>query len=264
VVAPPHPRTFNEPEQKVAGRNACRAVFEGRRDDIRRVYVTDETLGPFGDLLKWCAQNKIAYHIKTNADLDAIAETVHHDGVVLIARLKKAHVFDDVASFYEREHDRDPSARALVVLLEDVKNPHNLGAILRVCAHFGVRAVLAAGTTPGLSPAAMRTAEGGAEHVDVVEVGDGRDAIERMKAAGFTIIATSSHTDRALGEGALPPRALVMFGSEGEGLSRELAQLADVACAASVVLWELWRAPARAPDRRSDRAPEQKRPRPRR
>jgi TrmH RNA methyltransferase len=267
---------MNEPEQKVAGRNACRAVFEARRDDIRRVYVTDETLGPFGDLLKWCAQNKIAYHIKTNADLDAIAETVHHDGVVLIARLKKAHTFDEVASFYEREHDDDPSARAMVVLLEDVKNPHNLGAILRVCAHFGVRAVLAAGETPSLSPAAMRTAEGGAEHVDIVEVGDGAAAIERLKDAGFTVIATSSHTPHALGGGfELPARALVLFGSEGEGLSRELAALSDialaipgsgaleslnVACAASVVLWELWRAPQRTPDRAPDRAPRDRAP----
>lgn len=230
-------------------------MFEARRDDIRRVYVTDDTLGPFGDVLKWCAQQKLAYHIKTNADLDAIAETVHHDGVVFIARIKKEHTFDDVASFYERNLD----ARALVVLLEDVKNPHNLGAILRVCAHFGVRAVLAARDTPSLSPAAMRTAEGGAEHVDIITVGDGRAAIRRMKAAGFTVVATSSHTDDALGDVALPPRALVMFGSEGEGLSRELADEADVAlaipgtgaleslnvaCAASVVLWELWRAPS--------------------
>ncbi len=268
----PHPRTMNEPEQKVAGRNACRALFEARRDDVRRVYVTDDTLGPFGDVLKWCAQQKIAYHIKTSADLDAIAETVHHDGVVFIARLKKEHSFDEIAGYYEREHESDKSARAMVVLLEDVKNPHNLGAILRVCAHFGVRAVLAAGTTPGLSPAAMRTAEGGAEHVDVVEVGDGVSAIERLKAAGFHVVATSSHTQQMLGEGALPPRSLVMFGSEGEGLSRELADLSDtaiaipgsgaleslnVACAASVVLWELWRAP-------EQRAPEQKRPRPRR
>jgi TrmH RNA methyltransferase len=267
----PHPRTLNEPEQKVAGRNACRAVFEARRDDIRRVYVTDETLGPFGDLLKWCAQNKIAYHIKTNADLDAIAETVHHDGVVLIARLKKTHTFDEVASFYEREHEPDPCARAMVVLLEDVKNPHNLGAILRVCAHFGVRAVLAAGETPSLSPAAMRTAEGGAEHVDIVEVGDGKDAIERMKEAGFTVIATSSHTNTTLGDSTLPPRSLVLFGSEGEGLSRALADLSDVAlaipgsgaleslnvaCAASVVLWELWRAPSRAAQREPPRAPQ--------
>ena len=249
---PPPKRDPNE--LKVAGRNACRALFEKRPHDIRRVYVTDENVKAFSDVLAWCADQRIAYHKKTAADLDQIAESVHHDGVCFIALGKKPARPADVVSYAQRLKDDQPS---IIVLLEDVKNPHNLGAILRVCAHFGVRYVLAAGDTPALSPAAMRTAEGGAEHCDVVPCGTGLEISETLRACGFTIVATSSHTNDMLGgDIALPKRALVLFGSEGEGLSRRLAQKAEVAvaipgsgaleslnvaCASSVVLWELWR-----------------------
>jgi TrmH RNA methyltransferase len=270
VPAVRHPRTQNAPELKVAGRNACRALFEKRAPDIRRVYITEANIKAFADVLKWCAQNRIAYHVKTDDDLDQVAETVHHDGVCFIAREKQPV---DVAAVLARAKNE-----RVIVLLEDVKNPHNLGAILRVCAHFGVRTLLAAGDTPALSPAAMRTAEGGAEHVDVVPIGKDVAAVDELRRAGFRVIATSSHTKAVLGDVALPEKALVLFGSEGEGLSRELMKSADVtvaipgsgaleslnvACASSVILWELFRAsrpaPAAAAPRREQRGGDRRR-----
>jgi len=213
----------------------------------------------FKDVLKFCAERRIAYHVKTDADLDQIAETVHHDGVLFLAKKQREASLDDVVAWADRLR---PDQRSVIVLLENVKNPHNVGAILRVCAHFGVPWVLRAGGTPPLSPAAMRTAEGGAEHSIVVGSGPegSGDALEAtldaLVAKGFALVATSSHATLALGREALPARAVVMFGSEGEGLSERLMRHAtdviaipgsgaleslNVACAASVVLWELWR-----------------------
>lgn len=246
----PHPRQQNLPELKVAGRNACRALYDKRPQDIRRVYLVEENIPFFADALKFCARERIAYHVKTSADLDVVAETVHHDGVLFLAREKLQPSFEEVLLLADKQGPLS------LVLLENVKNPHNLGAILRVCAHFGVPAVLAAGQTPSLSPAVMRTAEGGAEHVALVAVGDGRKALAELQRRGVSVIATSSHTDGVLGRMPLPSRSVVLFGSEGEGLSRGLLEEADVklaipgsgaleslnvACASSVILWELWR-----------------------
>lgn len=251
----------------MAGRNACRALYEKRPQDIRRVYLTEENIPFFADALKFCARERIAYHVKTSEDLDQIAETVHHDGVLFIARQKPQWSVTDVL------RAADVPGPAIFVLLENVKNPHNLGAILRVCAHFGVRAVLAAGQTPALSPAVMRTAEGGAEHVEVVPVGDGIKVLADLRARGFRVLATSSHTAGVLGSEPLPARSVVLFGSEGEGLSRRLLEEAEVkiaipgsgaleslnvACASSVVLWELWRrsaGPGGAPSPRLEAPP---------
>ncbi len=251
----------------MAGRNACRALFARRPDDIRRVYVTDETLPLFKDVLKACAERRIAYHVKTTADLDQIAETVHHDGVLFLARRQGEGAVDALLSWADR---LQPGQRAVLVLLEGVKNPHNLGAILRVCAHFGVPFCLRAADTADLSPAAMRTAEGGAEFTRVVDVDDGFATLQALQARGFSLLATSSHASLSLGRSPLPDRVVVLFGSEGEGLSPRLLDLADdtvaipgsgaleslnVACASSVVLWELWKGSQRARARSTPTAP---------
>jgi tRNA(Leu) C34 or U34 (ribose-2'-O)-methylase TrmL len=107
----------------------------------------------------------------------------------------------------------------------------------------------------------MRTAEGGAEFTRLVDVDDGLHALQELQARGFSLLATSSHASLALGRSPLPERVVVLFGSEGEGLSPRLMGLADdtvaipgsgaleslnVACASSVVLWELWKGSQRA------------------
>jgi RNA methyltransferase, TrmH family len=242
-----------EQEHKVAGENACRALFQARPGDIRRVYVTDAVLPRFKDVLKFCAEQRLAYHVKTDDDLDQIAETVHHDGVLFVAR-RRADV--RVAELVSWLDTLGPTRPASIVLLENVKNPHNLGAIVRVCAHFGVTWVLRAGLTPALSPAVMRTAEGGAEVcrlVDATQAADLDAALKALRARGFRLVATSSHATATLGQARLPGRAVFLFGSEGEGLTPALTSRADdvvaipgsgaleslnVACAASVVLWE--------------------------
>jgi TrmH RNA methyltransferase len=239
-------------ETKVVGQNAVDALFRARPEALRRVVVTLEASRKNGPLLKWCAGAKIGYAVVESDELDRIADTVHHEGICAMALDKPVLEPRDLlawASFHK--------GPARLVLLEDVGNPHNFGAILRVCAHFGVRAVLCAGETPGLSAAALRTAEGGAEWLDVVRVIDAPSLLELLKGNGFQVIATSSHAQRSLYDGDLPERAVVMFGSEGEGLSHELAMAADVkiaipgsgaleslnvACASAVVLGELWRA----------------------
>jgi RNA methyltransferase, TrmH family len=229
----PHPKNLNDPELKVAGRNACRALFLKRSHDVRRVYVTEQTLPGMKDVLRFCAQQKLAYHIVTHEDLTTISETVHHDGVCFIARERPQPDFSKVLQELQSSGDR-----STIVLLEDVKNPHNLGALFRVCAHFGV------------------TAEGGAEHTSVVPVKHPAKVVRALRDVGFRIVATSSHATMTLGTSRFAERSVLLFGSEGGGLSDELVALADstvaipgsgwleslnVACAASVLLWEATR-----------------------
>jgi TrmH RNA methyltransferase len=108
------------------------------------------------------------------------------------------------------------------------------------------------------SPAAYRTAEGGLETVPAVPLPEPLRALRALHAAGFTLVATSSHAAAPFQAtaGGLPPRCVLLLGAEGEGLSPALAAAADrnvaipgtgavesinVACAAAVLLAEFWR-----------------------
>ena len=234
-------------EVRIHGQHACRALFARRPGDIVRVYIAPELVKPFGDLLHACAERRLAYKIVAPNELEALTESKHHEGICVVARPRVAPPLGELCK------GRGP---AWLVALAEVGNPHNLGAILRIAAHFGARGVLLSGA--GVSPAAFRTSQGGAEAIDVVSVPELEPALESCRQAGFTICASSSHAadGRDLYAEALPTRTVVLLGSEGEGLPKALLGQADVtlripgtgaveslnvAAAASVILAELWR-----------------------
>ncbi len=245
----PHaPRDEPRPELKICGVNACQAVAARRPDDVRRVYINAAQLQDFGPFLKRCAASRIAYHVVEDAELEKITQSVHHEGVCFIVREK--------APLSLRQLLAVEGPRVLVYL-DGVQNPHNLGAIVRVCAHFGAVGVLAAGADAAASTSMLRTAEGGGEWVEVLPVPTGPDPLLAARAAGYRLIATASRASRDLHSRPLPARTILMLGSETHGLSPALLRLADdtvripgtghldsinVACACAVLLSEYWRA----------------------
>jgi RNA methyltransferase, TrmH family len=237
-------------EVKIYGRNACRAVFTRRPEEVDRVYLVTDLLREFAEPLRERAERRLPYKVVTAEELEAITESKHHEGICVVARPRPEPTSSEILSV---------PGPALLVALADVGNPHNVGAILRTAAHFGARAALLGGL-PGarLSSAAHRTAQGGAEWLDVVGVDDLPDALRTCRHAGFSVCATSSHAEegRDLFSERLPTRAVLLLGSEGEGLPPDLMQEADllltvpgtghveslnVAAAAAVLLGEFWR-----------------------
>jgi TrmH RNA methyltransferase len=232
-------------EMKIHGQHACRALFARRPQSIVRVYLSADLTRSFGDLLHFCAEKHLQYKLVTPEELEKVTESKHHEGICVVAMPRPARPLPELL--------RPPGPGVLVALAE-IGNPHNLGAILRIAAHFGARGALVAGK--GVSPAAYRTSQGGAEAVEVVGVPELAPALDTCRRSGFVVCATSSHEGRDLFAERLPPRAVVLLGAEGEGVPRPLLQSADlvlripgtgaveslnVAAAASVLLAELWR-----------------------
>ena len=122
-----------------------------------------------------------------------------------------------------------PAGPQCALWLDGVGNPHNLGAILRSAAHFGVAAMLLPKhSTLALSGAAARVAEGGAEAVPLVRLGRDDNAIAQLRGAGFTLAATVVHGGSDLFATALPQRLVYVIGAEGEGMIAELAAACDL------------------------------------
>lgn len=247
-------RGARRPEQhdeiKVIGFRAALALAERRPDDVVRGYLAEDRVRPFSRLLERLAARKIAYHVVGDEELDRVAGSMHHEGVCLMARPRPPAT---LAGLVKRARDEDPAA---MVYLDRVENPNNVGAIVRVLAHFAAPALLYAAADPRTfrSSAVARTAEGGSEYVDLFEPPDPLAAIRALQdKAGLTVIATSGYAETSLYEIELPRRALFLFGAEAEGLSQPLLDAADhvvsipgsgwveslnVACAATAVLAE--------------------------
>lgn len=245
------PRARKNVEMKICGIHACKMVFEKRPQDIIRVYLTEENIKDFNKILKFCVDNKLAYRVLNNEELIKVSESNHHEGVCFLIKKTPPQSFQD----YLKEHTLT-NKTACVVALENVQNPHNLGAIMRVCANFGVNAILVSNTEVALSGSAYRTSEGGAEFIKVITTDNFEKAVQAFRINNYKILTTSSHTGKSIYEEKLPEKMLVIFGSEGNGISAPLMRSGDktikipstgnveslnIACAASVILAEYWR-----------------------
>lgn len=199
-------------ETKLYGRHAALSLFKHRPQDLIRLYITQEGVFDYRPLLRYCADNKLAYHIVDHQELETITKTTHHEGIALIA---KRRVQPELGEVFKKE--------GLIVALEGVENPHNLGAIMRSCAHFGALAIVYEAKVPvALSAAAQRTAEGGAEGPYTYHVENWNEFFELAQKNNFSIYATSSHKGESLYQSSFSQRSIFFLGSEGEGLSEKM------------------------------------------
>lgn len=209
-------------ESKVYGENACRVLFQQRPDSIIRLYLNNDMAAKFSDVMKYLAQQKKAYHIVEDQELEKIAASGHHGGVVLLVKRKPVQ---SLASYLQQQKGKTDCLLAL----DGVGNPHNLGAISRSCAHFGVSGVIMQQPELLQSGAALRTAEGGGEFIAGLSCDSLALSLQLCKQAGYTLLTTSSHNGLSLYQTPLPAKVVVVFGEEMFGVSKNVAKSADIA-----------------------------------
>ncbi len=202
-----------EDELRYLGRNACLALFQKRPGDIVRVYVQRELAGEFKPLIEYCTQNRKSFHLVDAPDLERLTDSVHHQGVCVVAKGRR---FDSEKYFFSSLG----AGRTLVLYLDGVGNPHNLGAVLRSAAHFGITHVcVPADELSRISPAIYRTAEGAAEVVSIVRVDDAEKFLDRLQSQGFHLYAFEAPSAQSLYDTRLNEKSVFVFGSEVNGIS---------------------------------------------
>lgn len=211
-----------EDEGKVYGENACRVLFGQRPDAIVRLYIAEKLAPKFADVMKYLAVSKKAYHIVDEAELEKVAASQHHGGIVLLVKRKPVQTLANYLNQKGKKQD-------CLLALDGVSNPHNLGAIARTCAHFGVTGVIMREPQLLHSGAALRTAEGGGEFVEALKCDDMPLALRLCKDAGYTLVTTSSHGGQSLYQSTLPEKVVIVFGEEMFGVSKNVAKAADIA-----------------------------------
>lgn len=213
---------MTSPELRTYGLNAVRAVFARRPQAIRKLYLAEARIPQLQPLLKWCVANRIGYRVVAEEDLRKLAASSHHEGVVADVLREEPQALTSWL--------RDlPAGPQCVLWLDGVGNPHNLGAILRSAAHFGVAAILLPKASAlAVSGAAARVAEGGAEAVPFVRMGRDDNAIAQLRGDGFRLAATVVRGGESLFAANLPQRLVYVLGAEGEGMDPALVAACDL------------------------------------
>lgn len=217
--------TGRKSAERIFGLAAAKAAFAARPDAVVNIAYTSAQRHALADMLRSAARRRIAYREVEAEELTRMAQTVHHEGVCLLVNPrplpKPADVLDSV---------RDGG---LLLALDSVENPHNIGAILRTAAYFGVCGLFYS-TGKGeaeasLPTAAKRVAEGGAEYVPVVHVQQLGRVLREAARAEIAVIGCDAHGEEGLDRFEWPDRALLVLGHEQRGLSPEIRKLCHTA-----------------------------------
>jgi 23S rRNA (guanosine2251-2'-O)-methyltransferase len=239
-------------EGRVYGRNPVLALLRsgGRRAD--EIAVLAGGRGPLGEVVALARRAGVKVSFRTREQLTAMAGSPEHQGVV--ARVTSAE-YVDVEDLLAEPTERAQTPFFLV--LDQVQDPRNLGAILRTAEAFGVHGVvIPKHHAVGLTDAAARTAMGAVERVPVARATNLVAALETIKESGAWVYGAAAHDGLAPWAADLRGPVCLVLGSEGEGLRPLVARACDavlsvpmaggaeslnVAAAAAVLCYEVAR-----------------------
>lgn len=201
-------------------------------------------------LIQECRHNSVAVRFLTRIELDRMAATGSHQGVVAVTSSKQYADVDDVLAAKRGEH-------ALVIVLDGVEDPHNLGAILRTADAAGADGVvIPERRAVGVTGTVAKASAGASEHLPVAKVTNIARTLEELKAKGLWIVGLDERGKQNYDSVDYKMDCAVVLGAEGKGLHDLVARKCDflvsipmlgkvpslnVSVAAGVVLYEVVR-----------------------
>ncbi len=210
-------------EIRIYGENACLKIFENRPEDIIQLHFTKSMTQKSPELMRklttYLAKNKKAYHMISKDELSQLTKATHHEDISLLIKSKK--------QISLKEYLKLKKENSLLILIEDVSNPHNIGAMIRTAAHFGVDGIILTSKKMAETASAIRVSEGGFEYINLFEVDELKSTIHELKKINYQIVTTSSHAKKNLHDLSWSKKALIIFGQEADGITDELIGLGE-------------------------------------
>lgn len=198
------------------GRHPIEAALANPDRDIKRLVGTREAIDSLEALISKAKSRCPQPEIVQRADIDGIigADAVHQGLAMEVFPLAESTPEDILAWTANRDH-------AVVVVLDQVTDPHNVGAVLRSAAAFGAVAVLTQDRhAPEETGTLAKAASGALERVPLVRVSNLVRALEILKEGGFWVAGMAADAPKTLAATNLTGKTVLCLGSEGEGLRR--------------------------------------------
>ena len=239
-------------ELKLCGLAAVKARFARAPGSIKRLFF-DRAMGQrVGLICKMLAQEKKIYRQVEPDELEKISGSIHHGGIVAVVYAAPLRLVT-VADIAKWAKGSDA-----VLVLDHIGNAHNLGAIARTAAFFGVPRIVIPDDATAARPndAAHRVAEGGFEHLEVWQTKNLKIFVRELAAAGYEVVGATTRGGRPdAPHGKEPKPFALLLGNEEHGLAPDVAaactrlvtipgsgkiESLNVSVAAAVLMWELF------------------------
>ena len=208
----------------IEGRNA---VIEALRagTSIDKIFIArGETDAALGHIASAAREKGIVVVDADRRKLDAMSRTHSHQGVIAQAAVRAYASVDDILAA-AREKGEAP----LIVVCDELSDPHNLGAVIRTAECAGAHGVIIPKRrSAGLTAVVAKTSAGAVSHVPVARVANLTACLKELKEEGVWVFGTAADAKQTIYQADLKGPAAIVIGSEGTGMGRLVRETCDV------------------------------------
>ena len=203
-------------ENKIEGRNAVLEALRAGKP-IDKLYVLDGCPdGPVRTIIREAKKGDTIINYVKKERLDQLSETGHHQGVIAMAASYEYATVEDIL-----EKAREKGEAPFIFVLDNIEDPHNLGAMIRTANLAGAHGVIIPKRRAvGLTPTVARTSAGAINYTPVAKVTNLKQTMEQLKKEGMWFVCADM-------DGTPYYQMDLVIGNEGEGVSRLIKETCD-------------------------------------
>jgi 23S rRNA (guanosine2251-2'-O)-methyltransferase len=210
--------------EKIYGRKPVLEAIRSGQRTISRVYILQGSRDAALDQVETHAKARnIPVSLETRHRMDTLAAQENHQGVIAVVDDFKYADLQDIL-----DNARDKKENAFVLLLDEIEDPHNLGAIIRSADAAGVHGVvIPKNRAVEVNATVLKSSAGASEHVTTVKIANLNDAIKKLKEAGVWVVGTDIEATKYHYEYDYRQPVAIIIGNEGRGLRRLVKENCD-------------------------------------
>lgn len=215
--------TADAAENMLEGRNAVQEALAAGRPIDKLYIAAGETDRALSRLAAMAREAGAAVVETDRRKLDQLSATGAHQGVIAMVAARAYATVEEIL-----ENAKNRGEAPLIVICDELSDPHNLGAIIRTAECAGAHGVIIPKRrSVGLTAVVGKASAGALEYLPVARVANLVSAIRELQKAGVWVFGTAADGDTALYQADLKGPAAIVIGNEGDGMSRLVAEACD-------------------------------------
>lgn len=207
----------------IIGRNSVIEYLENLEGAKELLIQKGDLKGVIKKIIEISQKNKLNIKYVEKRELDRISDNQNHQGVILKVEEYKYHTLEELI-LYGKNSDRDP----LIIILDEITDPHNLGAIIRTSeAAAATGVIIPKHRAASVNHTVHKTSAGATAHMRVCQVTNINRTIETLKKEGYWVYGADGHTNKYYTDIDFTGPVALVIGNEGRGISRLTKEKCD-------------------------------------
>ena len=211
------------PDDVLVGRNAVTEALKSGRGINKLWIASGDREGSVAEIAALAKERGIVVQYVERAKIESLAGGHRHQGVLAYVAPVPYAELDDILKAAEEKGEAP-----FLVLLDELEDPHNLGALLRTADATGVHGIrIPKRRSVSLNATVAKTSAGAVEYVPVARIGNIAQTLKKLKEKGFWVAGADMDGEKAYYEADLTGPLVLVVGSEGRGMSRLTKEACD-------------------------------------